>query len=75
MLPVRLDEQETAAGAERFAGCGEHKVGSAAVVQRVVEQGRVEAAFEVETLHVGDLEGCLGAFLLGELARNRDHLR
>src|SRR5205085_2857977 len=39
VFPVRLDEQETAAGAERLAGGCEHEVGPGAVMKGVVEKG------------------------------------
>src|SRR6185503_4016799 len=68
-------EEEPAAGAESLSGRREHEVGTAAVVERVVEQSRVEAAAEVEALYVGDIEGCGDGVGGRELARDLDHLR
>src|SRR5215212_2519468 len=53
VLPVRLDEQEATAGAERPSGRGDDEVGAAAVVQRVIEERGVKTMVEVERLHVG----------------------
>src|SRR4051795_9078190 len=46
VLPVRLDEQEAAAGTEGPPSGVQDEVGMAAVVERVVEQRRVETALE-----------------------------
>ena len=75
VLPVRLDEQEAATGPERLACGRKHEVCTAAVVEGVVEQGRVEAAAEVEALHVGHVELGVGSILFGEVTGDRDHLR
>ena len=45
------------------------------MVKGLVDQACVEAATEVELLHVCDLEADVEPFLSGELARNRDHVR
>src|SRR5262249_13353800 len=74
VLPVRLDEEEPPARFERLVRGSEDEVGAAAVVERVVEERGVEAAVEVEALHVGDLEMRVDVCPFGKLACGRDHL-
>ena len=74
LLPVRLGEQQPAAGLERAVRGGEDELGPLAVMERVVDQAGVEAAAEVELLVVagleGDVEPLAGRFGAGDL----DHL-
>src|SRR5215210_554094 len=74
LLPVRLGQQQPAAGLERAPGRREDELGPAAVVERVVDQARIEAAAEVELLVVAGLEASLDAFARGLGARDLDHL-
>ena len=60
--------------AERSVGGAQDEVGAAAVVEGVVKQDGVEPALEVDRFHVGNLELGVDSLLLGELARDRDHL-
>ena len=75
VLPVRLGEQQAPARDECAARGGEDEVASRRVVKGLVDQACVEAAAEVELLHVCDLEADVEAFLIGELAGDRDHVR
>src|SRR5436190_7408149 len=74
VLPVRLRQEQLPAGPERAARGRKDEVGARGVVERVVEQARVEAPAEVELLHVGGFEADIEAFLLGEVTRDSDHL-
>src|SRR4029079_2948366 len=52
MGPGPLRQEDPSAGPEGATGACEHEVGTRGVVQRVVEEARVEAVAEVELLHV-----------------------
>src|SRR4029453_2944060 len=75
MLPVRLREQQSAAGFERSPGTREDEVGSGRVVEGVVKEARVEPMAEGEFLVVAGVEGYVEPLALGLLARDLDHLR